>query len=68
MNSLSAVTVYITIQPVVGGFIVTYPGDEQYETVTEVATTVSKAVRLARTATEKFSKLEKAEAAETAPE
>jgi hypothetical protein len=49
--------VNITIQPVVGGFIVQYPvkagSDVKY--VTEVVTTVGKAMRVAKKAVEEFS-------------
>lgn len=53
---------YISIQPVIGGFVVRYPqtqpGGEVVE-VSEVATTVGKAIRIAKAATETFSLVKK---------
>jgi hypothetical protein len=48
----------ITIQPVIGGFIVQYPvrdGLAGFKYVTEVVTTVGKAMRVAKKAVEEFS-------------
>ena len=55
--------VQISIQPVVGGFIVRYPsfveGFEHPVNVTEVVTSLGKAMRVAKTAVETFSLVKK---------
>jgi hypothetical protein len=53
--------VSINIQPVKGGFIVSYPEnvDGTTQFVTEVVTTVGKAMRIARVAVEEFSTVSK---------
>ena len=55
--------VQISIQPVVGGFIVCYPafveGLEHPVNTTEVATSLGKAMRIAKTAVEAFSLVKK---------
>jgi len=62
--------VSVTIQPVIGGFVVHYPvlkdGEEYPLMVQEVATTSGKAMRIAKAAVESFSLVTKAkdEAAE----
>ena len=72
MNSIDAsnFNAYISIQPVTGGFVVMYPAgeDNNFQMTTEVATTVSKALKIVRAAVEKFSKLEKEEKAEASAE
>lgn len=56
--------VSIGIQPVIGGFIVTYPAEAADDNgvayiahTTEIATTVGKAMRIAKKAVEAFSKV-----------
>jgi hypothetical protein len=59
--------VEITIAPVIGGFVVTYPRtgeDGTLEFVQEVATTSGKAVRIAKAAVEAFSLVTKKDDAE----
>jgi hypothetical protein len=55
--------VQVSIRPVVGGFIVDYPtfveGVEQPVNATEVATSIGKAMRIAKTAVEAFSLVKK---------
>jgi len=55
--------VSITIQPVKGGFIVQYPefvnGEQHPVMVTEVVTTIGKAMRVAKAAVEEFSLVKK---------
>jgi len=59
--------VQITITPVVGGFIVTYPVRAGGVTthVQEISTSVGKAMRIARAAVEAFSKVKTADKEET---
>lgn len=71
MNSLeSSIQATISVQPVKGGFIVSYPGDSDsgYPFATEVTTSISKALKIVRTQVEKFSLLEKEEKAEASAE
>lgn len=52
----------ITIEPVLGGFVVTYPKADANGIVViqvEVATTVGKAMRIAKAAVEEFSLVKK---------
>lgn len=54
--------VEITIAPVIGGFVVTYPradADGDVEFVQEVATSPGKAIRIAKAAVEAFSLVSK---------
>ncbi len=54
-------SVQITIAPVRGGFLVSYPiqGDDGVQVVQEIATTSGKAMRIARLAVEAFSLVKK---------
>lgn len=56
------IQVSISIQPVLGGFIVEYPTqtDNGVVVATEVATSVGKAMRLAKDAVQEFSLVKKA--------
>jgi hypothetical protein len=59
--------VEITIAPVIGGFVVTYPradANGELEFVQEVATTSGKAVRIAKAAVEAYSLVTKKDDAE----
>lgn len=60
---MSPVTYHsVSIQPVVGGFVVQYPviGDDGMATyVQEVATSIGKAMRIAKTKVEEFSLVKK---------
>jgi len=54
--------VIITIEPVIGGFVVKYPVHGKKDEVTfhtEVATSLGKAMRVAKTAVEEFSLVKK---------
>lgn len=54
--------IHIVISPVIGGFVVTYPkhdAEGDLVEVREVATSVGKAVRIAKAATEQFSLVKK---------
>ena len=54
--------VEITIAPVIGGFVTTYPrqdADGDFEMVQEVATSPGKAIRIAKGAVEAFSLVSK---------
>jgi hypothetical protein len=64
---MSMLQVEITIAPVIGGFVVTYPraaADGTLEFVQEVATTPGKAVRIAKAAVEEYSLVKKDDASE----